>query len=81
MDGKDKQNVGDSLSMVVQDVGVMQKLHVDNVKEMAGRKSSFFNRARKEGINLTTFEPLHPDENYGEQPRWQGQAWNQQLYD
>ena len=67
MDGNDKQNVGDSLSMVIQDVGVMQKIHVDNAREMVGRKTPFFKRARKEGGNLTTIKPLRPDENYGEQ--------------
>ena len=67
MDGKDQQNVGDTLSLMIQDVGVMQKLHVDNAKEMVGRKTPFFKRARKEGIDLTTIEPLRPDENYGEQ--------------
>ena len=60
MDDNDKQNVGDSLSIVIQDVGVMQR-------EMVGRKTPFFKRARKEGIDLTTIEPLRPDENYGEQ--------------
>ena len=67
MDGNDKQKVGDSLSMVIQDVGLMQKLHVDNAKEMVGRKTPFFKRARKEGIDLTTIKPLRLDENYGEQ--------------
>ena len=67
MDGKDKQNIGDTLSLIIQEVGVMQKLHVDNAKEMVGRKTPFFKRARKEGIDLTTIEPLRPDENYGEQ--------------
>ena len=41
MDGKDKQNVGDTLSLIIQDVGVMQKLHIDNAKEMVGRKNPF----------------------------------------
>ena len=67
MDGKDKQNIGDTLSLIIQDVGVMQKLHVDNANEMVGRKTPFFKRARKEGIDLTTIEPRRPDENYGEQ--------------
>jgi hypothetical protein len=62
----DKQNLGDSLSLIIQDVGVMQKLHTDNAPEMVGRKTPFFARARKEGIDLTTNEPLRPDENYGE---------------
>ena len=66
MENKDQQNVGDTLSLMIQDVGVMQKLHVDNAKEMVGRKTPFFRRARKEGIDLTTIEPHRPDENYGE---------------
>ena len=44
----------------------MQKLHTDNAPEMFGRKNPFFYRAGKEGIELTTIEPLRPDENYGE---------------
>ena len=66
MESNDQRNVGDSLSLMIQDVGVMQKLHVENAKEMVGRKTPFFRRARKEGIDLTTIEPLRPDENYGE---------------
>lgn len=58
MDGKDSQNVGDTLSLIIQEVGFMQKLHIDNTKEMVGRKTPFFKRARKEGIDLTTIEPL-----------------------
>ena len=33
---------------------------------MVGRKTPFFAKAQKEGIDLTTIEPLRPDENYGE---------------
>ena len=44
----------------------MQKLHTDNTPEMIGQKMPFFRRARKEGIDLTSIEPLRPDENYGE---------------
>ena len=62
----DKQFLGDSLSLIIQDTGVMQKLHTDNAPEMVGRKTPFFARERKEGIDLTTIEPLRPDENYGE---------------
>ena len=61
----DKQFLGDSLSLTIQDAGVMQKLHTDNAPEMIGRKTPFFDRARKEVIDLTTIEPLRPDENYG----------------
>ena len=62
----DKQLLGDSILLIIQDAGVMQKLHTDNAPEMVGRKTPFFARARKEGIYLTTIEPLRPDENYGE---------------
>ena len=43
--------MGDSLSLIIQDTGVMQKLHTDNAPEMVGRKTPFFARARKEGID------------------------------
>ena len=43
----DKQFLGDSLSLIFQDAGVMQKLHTDNAPEMVGRKTPFFARARK----------------------------------
>ena len=66
METHDKDHVGDSLTLMIQDVGVMQKLHTDNAPEMVGRRTPFFRRARKEGINLTSIEPLRPDENYGE---------------
>ena len=66
MEKHDKLNLGDSLTLIIQDVGVMQKLHCDNAPEMVGRNTPFFRRARKEGIDLTTIEPLRPDENYGE---------------
>ena len=58
--------IGDTLSVFIQDVGVVQKLHTDNAPEMVGRKTPFFKKARKEGINLTSIEPKRPDENYGE---------------
>ena len=61
-----KQFLGDLLSLIIQDTGVMKKLHTDNAPEMVGRKTPLFARARKEGIDLTTIEPLRPDENYGE---------------
>ena len=41
-------------------------MHTDNAPEMVGRKTPFFKRARKEGMDLTTIEPLRLDENYGE---------------
>ena len=66
METHDKVNLEDSLTLMIQDVGVMQKLHTDNAPEMVGRKTPFFRRARKEGIDLTSIEPLRPDENYGE---------------
>ena len=66
MENHNKQSVGDTLSLMIQEVGVMQKLHTDNAPEMVGRKTPFFTRARKEGIDLTTIEPLRPDENYEE---------------
>ena len=66
METHDKVNLSDSLTFMIQDVGVMQKLHTDNAPEMIGRKTPFFRRARKEGIDLTSIEPLQPDENYGE---------------
>ena len=50
----DKQFLGYSLSLIIQDTGVMQKLHTDKAPEMVGRKTPFFARARKEGIDLTT---------------------------
>ena len=66
MEAHNKDNLGDSLTLMIQDVGVMPNLHTDNAPEMVGRKTPFFRRARKEGIKLTSIEPLRPDENYGE---------------
>ena len=66
MEQHNKQYVGNTLTMMIQDTGVMQKLHTDNAPEMTGRKNPFFVRARKEGIYLTSIEPLRPDEIYGE---------------
>lgn len=66
MESKKKQPVGDSLTLLIQDVGVPQKLHTDNAPEMVGCSTPFFRRARKEGIDLTTIEPGRPNENYGE---------------
>lgn len=66
MESKEQQNVGDTLTLLVQEIGVPQSLHVDNAPEMVGRKTPFFRRARREGIDLTTIEPKTPNENYGE---------------
>ena len=66
MDDDEKQSIGNTLSLMIQEVGVVQKLHIDNAPEMVGRKTPFFNRVCKEGIDLTTIEHLRPDENYGE---------------
>ena len=66
MEDHNMKSVGDTLTVMIQDTGVMQKLHTDNAPEMVGRKTPFFKRARKEGIDLTSIEPLRPDENYGE---------------
>ena len=65
MEKHDKKFLGESLSLIIQDTGVMQKLHTDNAPEMVGRRTPFFARAQKEGIDLTTIEPLRPYENYG----------------
>ena len=66
MESNNQQDVGNTLSVLIQDVGIMQKLHTDNAPEMVGRRTPFFKRARKEEIDLTTIEPERPDENYGE---------------
>ena len=34
IDGNDKQNLGDILSLIIQDAGVMQKLHTYNAPEI-----------------------------------------------
>ena len=62
----DRQNVRNTLTLIIQDIGVMQKVYTDNASEMVDKNTPFFKRARKEGIALTTIEPLQPDENYGE---------------
>ena len=66
IDSNNQQDVGNSLSVLIQDVGVMQKLHTDNAPKMVGRRTPFFKRARKEGIDLTAIEPERSDENYRE---------------
>lgn len=66
METNDKQSVGDTLTCLIQDVGVPQKLHTDNAKEMIGRGTPFFKRSRREGIDLTSIEPYRHNENYAE---------------
>lgn len=44
----------------------MQKIHTENATEMVGQKTPFFKSTHKEGVYLTTIEPLRLDENYGE---------------
>ncbi len=66
METNTQGHLGETLSVFIQDVGVVQKLHTDNAPEMVGRKTPFFKKARKEGIDLTSIEPERPDENYGE---------------
>ena len=61
-----KQKLGDSLSLIIQETGYIQKLHTDNASKMVVRKTQVFKRARKEGIDFTNIEPNRPDENYGE---------------
>ena len=65
MEKHDKKFLGDLLSLIIQDAGVVQKLHTDNTPKMVGRKTPFFAIARKEVIDITTIEPLRPDEKYG----------------
>lgn len=66
MENHSQGHVGETLSVFIQDVGVVQKLHTNNAPEMVGRKTPFFKKTRKEGINLTSIEPEKPGENYGE---------------
>ena len=68
MDENYKQNLGDILSLIIQDVSIMQKIHTDNVSQMVGRKTLFFKFTRKEAINITTIEPNLPDEKYSKIP-------------
>ena len=58
IEGNDKQNLGDSLSLIMQDEGVMQRQHTDKLAKMFVRK---FKRARIEGIYLTTIDTNQPD--------------------
>lgn len=66
LESHNKEQIRNSLSLMMQDVGIVQKLHADNAPEMVGRKTPFFRRSRKEGIDLTTIEPERPNENFGE---------------
>ena len=50
---------------MIQETEVVQKFHTGNTHEMVGRKTQIFTRACKESIDLTTIEPLRPDEKYG----------------
>ena len=56
----------ETLSRLIQDVGVPQKVHSDNANEMIGRSTPFFKRTRREGIDLTTIEPHRHNESYAE---------------
>ena len=47
MDGNDKYILGDSLSLIIQDAGILKKIYTDNAHEMVGKKTLFFKRARK----------------------------------
>ena len=64
MDGNYKQNLGDILSLIIQDTGVMQKLHNENAPEIVGRKTLFFKISRKDGIDIKTIDTNCPYENY-----------------
>ena len=39
IDSNNKDNVGDALSLLIQDLGVVQKMHSDNAPEMVGRNT------------------------------------------
>ena len=56
MDGNYKQKLGDILSLIIQDAGVMQKIHNENVPEIVRSKTPFFKSARKEGIDITNID-------------------------
>ena len=66
MMSKSGKDIGESLTMLVQDVGVPAKLHTDNAPEMTGLKTEFVKRARREQIQLSSTEPHTPNENRGE---------------
>ena len=42
MEDHNMQSVGDTLSLMIQDVGVVQKIHTDNAPEMIGQRTPFF---------------------------------------
>ena len=56
MDGNYKQKLGDILSLIIQDAGVMQKIHNENVPEIVRSKTPFLKSARKEGIDITNID-------------------------
>ena len=66
MNNHNKQSVVDTLTLMIQEMEIIQKLHIDNVPMTVRKKSSFFTRTRKKGINLWTIELLIPNDNYGE---------------
>ena len=47
MEDHNMKSVGDTLTVMIQDTGVMQKPHTDNAPEMVGRKTPFFKKAHK----------------------------------
>ena len=49
MEDHNKQSVGYTLSIMIKDTGIMQKLHTDNALKMVGREIQFFKRAWKRG--------------------------------
>ena len=63
MYGNDKHNLDDSLSPIIKNTRVMQKLHTDNAPKMVGRKTPLFKRARKEWIDIKNIELNIKDEN------------------
>ena len=62
MDRHDKQNLGDSQSFIIHYTGLIKKLNTDNAPKMVERTTHFFKHAWKEGVDITTIEPNHPDE-------------------
>ena len=52
MNNHNKQSVVDTLTLMIQEMEIIQKLHIDNVPMTVRKKSSFFTRTRKKGINL-----------------------------
>ena len=64
MDINDKQNLADSLSLIILDADDMHKLHTDNAPKTVVKKTHFFKCGSKEGIYLTTIYPNFPEEKY-----------------